>query len=110
MKIFRWLRRFWDKHGPARRIRLVEGDALPERLPWRDLVLTRDDGDDWSVGMKCPCGCGQTIELLVLDDAKPRWDILIDESDLPTLHPSVWRKTGCRSHFWVKKGRIRWCD
>ena len=60
--------------------------------------------------MRCPCGCGETIELLVLDGAKPRWDVLIDKKNLPTLHPSVWRQTGCRSHFWVRKGRINWCE
>jgi hypothetical protein len=25
------------------------------------------------------------------------------------LYPSVWRKGGCRSHFIMRKGRIRWC-
>ncbi|MGO9953726.1 MAG: DUF6527 family protein, partial [Dissulfurispiraceae bacterium] len=23
--------------------------------------------------------------------------------------PSVWRKTGCRSHFFIIKGRVKWC-
>ena len=66
MRIVRWLRRFWDKHGPARRISVVEGDTLPGGLPKRDLILLRDDGEDWSVGFRCPCGCGETIELAVM--------------------------------------------
>ncbi|MDM9644782.1 DUF6527 family protein [Rhizobium sp. S163] len=32
------------------------------------------------------------------------------QADRPTLHPSVWRNSGCRSHFWVRRGRIAWCD
>jgi len=60
MKILRWFGQFWDKHGPARRLTIVEGDTLPAILPRRDLVLTRDNGEDWSVGMRCPCGCGET--------------------------------------------------
>lgn len=105
-----WIRRLWDRYGPARKLMIVEGDELPPRLPSRDLVLVRDDGEDWSVGFQCPCGCSETIELIVLDGAKPRWDIKIDAARRPTLHPSVWRQRGCRSHFWVRQGRIHWCD
>lgn len=110
MNLFRWFRRLWDKHGPVRKLRVVDGDTLPSILPSRDLVLTRDDGDDWSVGMRCPCGCGETIELMIIPEARPRWSVSADSAQRPTLHPSVWRKTGCRSHFWVRGGRIVWCD
>ncbi|MGO7611084.1 DUF6527 family protein [Rhizobium ruizarguesonis] len=47
---------------------------------------------------------------MVLEEALPRWDVALDEAGKPTLHPSVWRKSGCRSHFWMKRGRIHWCD
>ncbi|WP_420496783.1 DUF6527 family protein [Szabonella alba] len=60
--------------------------------------------------MRCPCGCGDIIELLVIAEAKPRWDVGADRERRPTLSPSVWRKTGCRSHFWVRRGRVQWCD
>jgi len=33
------------------------GSNLVE-LPLWNLVVARDDGEDWSVGMCCPCGCG----------------------------------------------------
>lgn len=106
----RWIRREWDRRGPARRLVVVRGDMLPTSLPSRDVVLLRDDGEDWSVGMRCPCGCGETIELMLLRKAKPRWDLRVDEEQRPTLRPSVWRKAGCRSHFWLRQGRIAWCD
>lgn len=109
MKIPRWLRLFWDDYGPARRLRVIEADTLPTPLPYRDLVLTQDDGEDWSVGLRCPCGCGATIELMTLPGANPRWSVQVDEAGRPTLHPSVWRQKGCRSHFWVRHGRIQWC-
>jgi hypothetical protein len=110
MNIVSWFRKLWDRHGPARRLIVVEGDSLPKKLPRRNLVLARDDGDDWSVGMRCPCGCGSTIELMVLPEAKPRWSVRVDDDGRASLHPSVWKQTGCRSHFWVKNGRIHWCD
>lgn len=106
----RWLRRAFDRYGPRRGLQIVEGDSLPARLPRRDLVLAREGEEDWCVGMRCPCGCGQGIELLLVKEAKPRWDISVDPSELPSLKPSVWLQTGCKSHFWLRRGRVEWCD
>lgn len=104
------LRKLAARWMPARRLRVTEGDSLPAKLPWRDLILARDDGEDWCVGMRCPCGCGDPIELMLIREVKPRWTMKIDTSGRPTLHPSVWRKTGCCSHFWLRDGRVQWCD
>jgi uncharacterized protein DUF6527 len=106
----KWIRRAWDRFGPRRGLQMIDGDSLPSRLPLRDLVLVREDGEDWSVGMRCPCGCGTTIELLLIREAKPRWDLMLDASRHPSLNPSVWLQSGCRSHFWLRKGRVEWCD
>lgn len=95
---------------PARRLRVTAGDSLPSQLPWRDLVLARDDREDWCVGMRCPCGCGDPIELMLIREVNPRWSMSLDGDSRPTLHPSVWRKTGCRSHFWLRNGRVQWCE
>ncbi|WP_229502990.1 DUF6527 family protein [Pseudoduganella guangdongensis] len=60
--------------------------------------------------MRCPCGCGDTIELLLVAEAKPRWDITIDRQYRPSIVPSVWRSSGCKAHFWISKGRVHWCS
>ena len=106
----KWLLRTWDRVGPPRRLHVIAGDSLPPILPRRDLVLARDDGEDWCVGFRCPCGCGHTIELMVIPEAKPRWDVVVDGTGIPTLTPSVWLKRGCWSHFWIRRGRVEWCD
>lgn len=106
----RWTRKKWNGFGPDRRIQVIQGDSLPPKLPKRDLVLAREDDEDWCVGMRCPCGCGVNIELLVVPEAKPRWDVFIDAKQRPTLTPSVWVQRGCRSHFWLRNGRVQWCD
>jgi len=108
-RVVRWCGTVLDRFGPPRRIRVVDGDSLPAKLPRRDLVLARDGGDDWCVGMRCPCRCGRVIELLVIAEAVPRWDLSIDKRGAPSLSPSVWLKTGCRSHFWIRQGRVYWC-
>ncbi|WP_449415896.1 DUF6527 family protein [Ochrobactrum teleogrylli] len=60
--------------------------------------------------MRCPCGCSDTIELMILRQARPRWDIKVNKAGQPSLYPSVWRGSGCKSHFWVREGRILWCE
>jgi len=110
MKAPLWWRRFKACILPARRLQIVEDDSLPSRIPFRDVVLARDGNEDWCVGMRCPCGCGETIELLLIHEVAPRWDLNIDAKGLPSLKPSVWMKKGCRSHFWLIQGRVHWCD
>lgn len=88
----------------------VEGDELPADLPLIDLVVAKEEGVLWSAGMTCPCGCGRRIEVMLLEGVKPRWDLSVDEQNLPTLNPSVWVANGCRSHFWLRKGLIEWCE
>lgn len=93
-----------------RRIEIAEGDFLPATMPKRNLILVRDGAEDWSVGLVCPCGCGRTIELLLIAEANPHWHLAVGSRGRPTLTPSVWLRDGCRSHFWVRKGKIIWCD
>ena len=104
-----WGSDIWAQLRPYRILRIIEGDSLPTKLPRRDLILAREYGENWCVGFHCPCGCGHVIELMVVTEAKPRWDVTVDPMDRPTLTPSVWLTTGCRSHFWIRAGRILWC-
>lgn len=109
MKKPRWLLKLAEYVLPARKVSIIEGDTPPEHLPRRNIVLAQEDGEEWAVGFKCPCGCGKRLELLLIEEAKPNWKLTIDSSNRPTLHPSVWLKSGCHSHFWLKKGKVVWC-
>lgn len=106
------LSRLWrstkERLLPARRVTLAQSDELPEALPRRGLVLVREGQDNWCIGMKCPCGCGQRVELPLILEADPKWALEVDVKFRPTLRPSVWLKDGCRSHFLVKAGKVVW--
>lgn len=109
MRIKRLLLRLFDYLGPPRRLRVISGDSLPARLTMRAVYLAREDDEDWCVGMLCPCGCGRNIELLLIKEATPRWDLQVDGDGRPSLSPSVWLRDGCQSHFWIRHGRVKWC-
>jgi len=58
--------------------------------------------------MLCPCGCEEKIVLNIDPNAGPAWKMYLvkgNENNF-TIYPSVWRDTGCGSHFIVWKGKI----
>jgi Family of unknown function (DUF6527) len=48
--------------------------------------------------------------MMLLKEVKPRWDLSVDRRGHVSLRPSVWLREGCKSHFWVRLGRIVWCE
>jgi hypothetical protein len=105
-----WWRRCVAAAMPRRALKVIEGDSLPEKLPLWNLIVAREGDEDWCVGLRCPCGCGQRLEMMLLRGVKPRWDVSVDARGRVSLHPSVWLREGCKSHFWVRSGKIIWCD
>jgi len=59
---------------------------------------------------RCPCGCGNVISLSLQKVHNPNWTVRKTQAGRPTIHPSVWRNKGCCSHFWIKDGRVYWCE
>lgn len=73
-----------------------------------EAVLVRR-GVDRSLTMLCPDGCGETLTVNLDRRSGPAWRLYV-EGRAVSLFPSVWRNTGCCSHFIVWKSRIYWCD
>ena len=44
---------------------------------------------------------------IVIDLGKGKYKI--DKKKRVTLFPSVHRMVGCKSHFFIRKGKIAWC-
>ena len=86
----------------------IEPD-VPDVVSQRTLYLVGEQREYWLAVMKCPCGCGTDIQLPMSSNARPRWKYSGTTSK-PTLSPSVWRKSGCRSHFILRQGHVIWCQ
>lgn len=56
--------------------------------------------------LKCPCGCGDEIPINLDARAGKAWRYYNDSRHGVTLYPSVWRDTGCESHFIIWRGEI----
>lgn len=70
-----------------------------------DCVVVMRGTPRWLL-LKCPCGCGEEIPVNVDPRAGKAWRLYEVSSGKPTLYPSVWRDTGCRSHFILWRGQI----
>lgn len=62
-----------------------------------------------SIVLACPDGCGELLTINLDARAGPAWRYYGGGSGV-SLFPSVWRDSGCRSHFIVWHSRIYWCD
>jgi len=60
-----------------------------------------------SVVMRCPDGCGEAITLNLDPRTDKAWRLYQSAKGL-TLFPSVWRKTGCQSHFILWNDVLYW--
>jgi len=108
------LRRLLGRPGRAKgrdryTVAYEEGDEVTGRPPNRTLVVAREAGTLWQAALVCPCGCGRVLDLMLLREVRPRWTLTVDGRGRPSLHPSVWAKDGCRSHFWLRQGEVIWC-
>lgn len=107
-RLIGWWRRLWRRPVPRYALAFVEADELPDSLPDLTLLVAREGETLWAAGMNCPCGCQKKLEMMLLPEVTPRWD-LSEDREGPSLHPSVWANSGCRSHFWLKGGVVHWC-
>lgn len=84
-------------------------EDLPDIFKPLTVYLVGEDDHLWAAALICPCGCGERIELNLLPQARPCWSVERHPGGTVTLMPSVWRQKGCKSHFFVRNGRIDWC-
>jgi hypothetical protein len=91
------------------RLRYERVDEFPDLLNPSTIYVAGEEPHMWAAAMLCPCGCGDVIELNLLEQASPCWSVRQHRDGSVTLTPSVWRRKGCRSHFFVRNNRIDWC-
>jgi len=70
-----------------------------------DVVLITRGKPRWFL-LRCPCGCGEEIPVNIDARAGKAWRLYRGKTTGLTLFPSVWRDTGCQSHFIVWRDRI----
>jgi hypothetical protein len=70
-----------------------------------DTVIIERGRPRWLM-MRCPCGCGEDIPINLDPRSGPAWRLYRNAKTGLTLFPSVWRDTGCLSHFIIWRNNI----
>jgi len=99
-----------DWFGPSsRRFTAIHVEELPDELEATAVYIAGEGQHLWFAAMLCPCSCGEILYMNLQKDARPRWSASCHSDNSVSLSPSVWRKVGCQSHFYLRKGQIIWC-
>jgi hypothetical protein len=101
LKLFRF-----KKNKTLKTVFLNEQLDMPKR---NTVYVIGEKGFLWFVIMSCPCGCNEILNINLIEGNCPTWSLQEHSNGTISLFPSIWRTTGCRSHFFLKKGKIIWC-
>ncbi len=83
-------------------------DDVPDKLKDNTIYFIGEDPNFYQFVMLCPCKCGNILHMNLVPDTKPVWSYTFNH-DKVSFSPSVHRKIGCESHFFIKNSRILWC-
>jgi Family of unknown function (DUF6527) len=92
-----------------RKVKVVRVRELPDTLK-KYTMYTIGEDIAWLVALQCPCGCSDIVQLTLLKQESPRWSLQQEKDGSATIFPSVWRSKGCKSHFFIRRGLVLWCD
>jgi hypothetical protein len=106
-KFFNWIARLC-KRRPNYTYEFVT--ELPEKFKERQIYICEHEGFAWQLNFLCPCGCKVLLYVNLLEDSKPYWRFCINKKGQISISPSLHRKVGCKSHFFVRNGKIEWAS
>lgn len=105
-KLIRKIGGFFKRDGQLKTVRTEE---LPQILNPEHIYVLGEGNNLWFVALLCPCGCGGFLQMSLLPGANPQWRLTQHADGSISLEPSVWRRIGCRSHFFIRNSKIVWC-
>lgn len=91
----------------APRLKAFKVVELPDRIEAGRIYLVGEN-EPWQAAFQCPCGCEAVIQLSLIPEDRPSWTASVHKDGTVTLFPSVWRKRGCKAHFFLRGGKVDW--
>ena len=89
-----------------KRYRVINLDDYPETVDDKVIYVVGDLQKPQYAVFLCPCGCRQKIELNMNPESRPRWEIQWHLMGTLSFSPSINRKVGCGSHFYLKNSKV----
>ncbi|MES2822481.1 MAG: DUF6527 family protein [Pseudomonadota bacterium] len=81
---------------------------IPKKLELYKVYILGGKKTPFLSVLRCPCGCGESLHMNLLTSRDPCWDLFVEPNGSVTFKPSLWKKTGCCSHFHLTNGEVKW--
>ncbi len=81
-------------------------DEPPEELEAETCYLIGEKEAPFMAVFLCPCGCKASTHLNLLPETRPRWKLEVHDDETVTFSPSINRMVGCKSHYFMQKGKM----
>jgi hypothetical protein len=94
-----------DPKLQLKRVVQSRGEAAGYLKSPGDAVLIERGRPRWLL-LSCPCGCGEELPINLDSRAGPAWRLYKNAKLGVSVYPSVWRDTGCGSHFIIWRDSI----
>lgn len=112
-KLFNWILSFFiiKKAYYEKGYKLIIVSELPKVTNENVIYIEGNESQKeyWYALLKCPCGCQENIMLNLMEDAKPCWNVNVNDSGI-SVSPSIWRTVNCKSHFWLSNSKVIWVE
>jgi hypothetical protein len=82
-------------------------EQIPDNMRPGLLYVERNGNEYWFASLLCPCGCKQELNINLDENESPCWKL--SEGEFTDISPSLWKNKGCKSHFFLRKGEVKWC-
>lgn len=86
--------------------RVILCEEFPEKIEDDSIYITYEENAFCYLLMKCPCGCGSNINLSFISGLKPQWTVGFNINGTISIMPSIWRKSACKSHFFINTEKL----
>jgi hypothetical protein len=80
---------------------------LPPKLKSNTIYIIGANSYEWLIAFECPCGCKDVIQLNLLTNSSPFWNYKLYKGKV-SIYPSIYRTKGCKSHFTLRNGIVKW--
>lgn len=104
-KLFNWFKRVFLREKP---FKYNFTHDVPDEFRQSVVYIVGEEGFYWQLVMLCPCGCGAILYMSLLEEEFPSWSFTINDKKELSIHPSINRFVGCKSHFFLRQGRVVW--
>ncbi len=109
-KLLKWIDRLF-KRKKTRKEKVYQytfSEDVPDKLKRYEIYIIGSKECYWQIVMLCPCGCKTVLHINLLNDYKPSWIYEMNSRQAITIHPSIHRKVDCKSHFFIREGKVVW--